>query len=971
MRYGIRWAVILIWLAGGSMLAAGHPGLRPEPRGEEAQYSAERADSLTGFDVTKYEIYLSVNDQTHFISGRVKAYVTAEAALSGISYNLEGLSVTQVKFNDTVTTYTHQNGIVQIDLSAAAGQQFTTEVSYSGVTSHSPAPYNLGIIYGNNTCFTLSDPDASRYWWPCYDHPWDKAIVDLHITMRSDWLVACNGLRESIVDNGDGTKTHNWLGFNPMSPYLACFTAGPYVEINQSAGAIPIQNFVQQSQYNNALFDFAPLPEMLQFLETQFGPYPFEKYGNAVVNMTTYGAMEHQTMTTLGYQFIPGNQAGELTIAHELAHSWYGNCLTPLTFKDVWLSEGFATYSEALWIHHRYGWQNACEYINSSFHQYYISFENANSTLPNIIYDPPFNHYFYPQSYEKAASVLHMLRLKIGNAAFFQLLQTWFSTYYNGNVVTAEFQAMAEQISGQDLDQFFQQWIYSRGIPEIDLYVFRGYNMIPEMRGLRVVGKTSCSTGTEFTCEVPLRIRVNSSVYDSLNITASTQGQATTQYFYTIMEIGEEDIQTDPNHWVLNRGYNLRKPVLTQALAADGAVHLTWEAYNCPQPVTGYRIQRKVEGSPSWADLYPDMTVTGLTYTDTTAVNGTHYQYRIMAVDPDGFYSLPSNELSATPLAFPFDWGMLVVDETRDGTGSLLSPTDGMVDEFYSAALSPIPYTNWDHTALGAPTLSTLSHYPLVLWHADDFSQILFSSSLETISSYIMSGGKLILSGWKTPSVFSDTFINNFLPQTELVYDNGAVLISAQSATYPQLLPDPDKLTPTWNGMLPMVYTFDQATDILYSAQTTPEAAGAGLPVAVRYHNNGDLVLFGIPLYYMQHSGVRGMLQQLVPQLLPGVPNQDQYAPAVEMLLSCHPNPFQDRVTLQLSKQPASAGEFAVYNTKGQLVWIKKLKADKTKLPIFVWDGTDRQNKALPGGIYLVRYRDRETTASGKLILLR
>jgi len=945
-------------------LSAYHPRLQTDYSAPPVLTRPARADSAHGFDITKYEITLSVNDQTHFISGSVKAYVTAEETLTGIDYELVGLNVSQVKVNDTVSTFMHQNGILHINLNAPSGQQFTTEVTYSGVPILSPAPYNLGMIFGANTVFTISDPDASRYWWPCYDHPWDKAIVDLHITMRSDWLVACNGLRASIVDNGNGTKTHNWLGSNPMAPYLVCVTAGPYVEINQTSGDLPIQNFVTQTQYNNALIDFSTLPAIIQFFESQFGPYPFEKYGNTVVNMTTYGAMEHQTMTTLGSYLITGTHSGEVTIAHELAHQWYGNCLTPLTFKDVWLSEGFATYSEFLWTHEKYDWQTACAYANSSFHQYYISFENSYPSLPNIIYDPPFNYYFYPQSYEKAASVLHMLRLKIGNAAFFQLLQTWFSTYHNGNVVTAEFQAMAEQISGQDLDQFFQQWIYSRGIPSVEYT-----RMINIQAGQgKLVGRTLCSTGTQFQMEIPFSANGLANG-DSLMFYAGPQGEATAFQLaagaesYTITAM-------DPNHWVLCRSYTQKDVVLTQALASDHAVYLTWESFDQIPNLAGYLIFRQAAGETGFF-LLTGTPVTTNFYLDDTAQNGIQYSYKVVAADLQNFVTMGSNVLSATPVEFAFDWGLLVVDETRDGNGAIITPNDDMVDSFYAAALSPIPYATWDYASMGAPSLNTLSHYPIVLWHADDYTQNLIGDCLDVLGSYLMGNGKLIISGWKTAGSLSDSFRNLFLPGTELVYDNAAVLISALSDIYPDLTPDPDKLTSVWNGMLPMVYTFQNAPQPLYTANMTTGAAGAGLPIAARYETPGTLILFGFPLYFMQADGVRNLLQQLLPELQPELPAVDDNQVPVPLTISAYPNPFRETVTLKFNLKLTPQSQIKVYNTKGQWIADIDLTAAKNSPFALHWKAEDGSGQALPSGIYLLRYSDEKSVLTRKVVILK
>jgi hypothetical protein len=945
-------------------LHASHPKVERFDGAMPSLYQTQRADSAHGFDITKYEIYLTVNDQTHNLSGKVITYVTAEETLSGIDYNLIGLTVSQVKVNNVVTTFTHQNGILHIPLVAADGQQFTTEVTYSGIPQLSPAPYNIGVIFSASTVFTLSDPDAGRYWWPSYDHPWDKAVVDLHITMRNDWLVACNGLRESIVDNGNGTKTHNWLGSNPMATYLVCFTAGAYQEINQTAGDIPVQNFVLASQYNNAVSDFASLPSIIQFYETQFGDYPFEKYGNATVSMTTYGAMEHQTMTTLGMQFITGNGSGELVIAHELAHQWYGNCLTPLTFKDVWLSEGFATYSEALWVHKKSGWQAACNYINTSFHNYYIGFENANSSLPNIIYDPPFNYYFYPQSYEKAASVLHMLRLKIGNAHFFELLQTWFATYHNSNVVTAEFKAMAEQISGQDLTQFFNQWIFSRGLPSVE-YTLMQNNQTGQGR---IIGKSLCSTGTIFDLDIPFSS--NQLVAgDSLIFRATAAGFASSFSILPNVPVFN-NITADPKNWVLDKGYVKTDVNLTQCLPSNNAIMLRWNSFEAIPDFSGYHVYRKQTNEQDFVRI-TDTPLTVCTYLDDSVQNNVTYQYRVVVADNEGFESNGSSILNATPVEFTFDWGLLVVDETRNGTGSILSPTDAMVDDFYHNGIAPFPYTSWDFDTMGSPTLSTLSHYPAVIWHSDDYSQIQLGASLSVLSSYIFGGGNLMLSGWKAPSVFTDDFMNMFMPGVNLVYDSQVALISAQGTGYPLLVPDSDKLTPSWNGMMSMIYTFQNAEYILYTAQMTSTSTGNGLPIAARFSNHGKLILFGMPLYYMQASGFNDLMDMLLPQLIP-VPNDDEHnAVAMPVSLSCYPNPFNQQLSLRFNQKLRAESKLKVYNTKGQLVSEIDLAQAKTSATEYAWKAVDNSGKALPNGVYLIRYSDSKNKVTSKVMLIR
>ncbi|MDD3144422.1 MAG: M1 family aminopeptidase, partial [Candidatus Cloacimonetes bacterium] len=854
-------------------------------------------------------------------------------------------------------------GIINISLNIPAGQTFTTQVFYSGTPQLSPNVYHIGMIFNPNTVFTISDPDAARYWWPCYDHPWDKAIVHLRVTLRSDWKVAANGIRDAIVDNGDGTSTTFWTGQNPMTTYLVCVTCGPYVEITQNYGDLPIQNFVMQNQYNNALVDLANLPAMIDYFSQIFGPYPFEKYGNAVVAMSTYGAMEHQTMTTLGNYIITGTGAYELVIAHELAHQWFGDAVSFLTFADVWLSEGFATYSEHLWTDKTQGWQAACDYVASSYHQYYINWEGGS---PETIYDPAFNSYFAPPSYEKAASVLHMLRLRLGDALFFQLLQTWFDTYKHGNAVTAEFQAMAEDISGQDLEQFFDQWIYNAGIPTLEYSVWSNPDWY---QPLKIIAKTVSNTTTPFHIEVPFRF-VSGTQADSLLVQANPSGQI--NYFDPALT-PDSVLTPNHNHWTLLRGIYELKPVLAECLPSNSSVLLGWDRF-LDDGSLNYNVYRRLLDSPDdWQLLNPE-PLDELSFTDLSAQNGITYQYALAAVDPGGWVSRISEPLAATPVPFSFAENLLVVDETRDGNGANINPDDAMVDAFYDAALSPIPYTQWDVASLGLPPLLALGEYRLVLWHADDFSQNQLIDHLNTLGGYLIGGGKVIISGWKTPSVLAGHFLDRFGGNIDLIYDNSASLISAQSLAYGELMVDPDKVIAPWNGMLPYIYTFGNAADPIYTATMNPAAQGNGACAALRKTDTDTgsaFILFGFPIYFMQPAGVRAFLQNVIPELLDGTPNNDPAVPPLSASLKVFPNPFKASAHLQVSLPEKGPLCLTVFNLRGQAVR-RIFAGDKSpRVHSFTFNGCDDNGAPLSNGIYLLRMDHAGKTLSRKISLIK
>ncbi|HNZ06620.1 MAG TPA: M1 family aminopeptidase [Candidatus Cloacimonadota bacterium] len=951
-----RWIQIVMLCLGLSLPLAGQsasfsqadrPERKPWSADRLAAFNQDRADSLTGFDVQKYEITLSINDQSHVITGNVLATVLAEQSLSSLQYELRSLTVSSVLVNGSPAAYTHTNGVITISLNIPAGQTFTTQVFYSGVPQLTSDIYHIGMIFSANTVFTISDPDAARQWWPCYDHPWDKALVDLHITMRSDWKVAANGLRDGITDHGNGSSTTHWLGQHPMTTYLVCVTAGPYVEIPQTAGTLPIMNFVMQNQYNNALIDFQHLPDMIQYFSQVFGPYPFEKYGQTVVSMSTYGAMEHQTMTTLGNYIITGNGIYEVVIAHELAHQWYGNAVSFLTFKDVWLSEGFATYSEHLWTDKRFGWDSACAYVGSSYHQYYNNWEN--SAGPQTIYNPSFNNYFAPPSYEKAASVLHMLRLKIGNANFFALLNQWFTAHMHGNVITSEFQALAEQISGQDLDQFFNQWIFGSGIPSLEYSIWN--NDMSDSPG-KIIARSTSPTATSFQIEVPFRVTV-SGISDSLYVEAGPDWTVN-HYFQSLPP--DLSVIANHNHWTLLRQTTEIRPLLTECLPSNNSVLLAWQSF-MDDPSLRYNIYRRVAGSQAWT-LVNQTPIQGLSYSDTGAQNGVTYQYCIAALDLGGWQSIYSPWMSATPESFGFNYGLLVVDETRDGNGSNIGPDDAMVDSFYDAALQPITYAQWDVATQGMPPLNILGNYQLLLWHADDFSHNLLVDDTQTLSGYILGGGKVIISGWKTTAALNDEFFQRFAGGITPVYDNTAAFIGATSNSYPCITVDADKMMPAWNGMLPYMYTFQNPANSIYTANMTPTALGNGLSAMFRADqpvNGGVLVMSGFPLYFMHAAPVRSFLQMIIPQIAPNVASADSESPALSASMRAYPNPFNPSTTIEFFLPKAGRAQLSLYNVKGQLVKRLLDQEQPRGAQQIVFDGVTEEGTPLPSGTYILR----------------
>ncbi|HHV37551.1 MAG TPA: T9SS type A sorting domain-containing protein [Candidatus Cloacimonetes bacterium] len=907
-----------------------------------------RADSLTGFDVQKYTITLEITQDPNHIEGSVLAEVIATEPLSQITYELEHLTVSEVKVDGDITGYTHENGLLNIPVSAAIGESFETEVFYGGTPQLSGSPYNVGMYMRPNSIFTVSDPDAARFWWPCYDHPWDKAVVDLIITMRSDWKVAANGLRESITDNGDGTSTTIWRGEHPMTTYLVCITAGDYVEIPQTAlnGELPIMNFVSPHQEQSAIYDLGRLPEMIEYYSGLFGLYPFEKYGNATVNMSTFGAMEHQTMTTLGNYIIDGVRGHELTVAHELVHQWFGNAVSFLDFYDVWLSEAFATYGEMLWVDHTEGWEAACDYVRSSYHAYYMSWENENN--PPTIYDPPFNQYFYPQSYEKAASVLHMLRLKFGDDMFFELLQTYFEEYKHGNAVTAEFQAIAEDIYGESLDQFFRQWIFGKGIPRAEYSVWHH----PDSSILKINARTTSTSATDFTVDIPFLIQTAAGS-DSLLVVASPTGEVN---LFEGMN-APLDYSANHNNWTLLRGLTGSSISLERAIPMRDSAMLVWQ--EMPEAVN-YLIHFKKDGDDDWTEIYAAHSPLTIENLD----SGEEYFFKICPVDNEDYFGMPSEIKSCIPVPFTLNQNLLVVDETRDGAGTPFSPDNDQIDSFYRGVLGEYHGDEWDVDTQGLPELSDLASYRMVLWHDDDFSQNQGHLAENTLTAYVQGGGHLIFSGWGSSTYFSDFFFESASgSEIEIYFDNSPCLSEVIPLEMPALEVDTDKLAPIWQDMLPKITTFEGDFETLYIAGMDESFVGADRPLAFR-SNHGRLAFMGFPMYFMKAEGISQLLESLISPHWVGC--EDDVCPPLAAQLSCYPNPFNPSATISFDLPKDAEIQLSLYNLKGQR--IKELfKGRKPRgSHNFELDGN-----GLSSGIYLIRLKGDKLNLMRKISMIK
>jgi len=426
------------------------------------------------YDQLYYDLNFTITTTPQNLSATVTGIFRSKVnGLSQIKLNFDSRESLpywdNFSISGNVSRYQHSNDVLRLTLDRPynTGETFSITIKYSGL------PGEKGFKgfefdrneYGNLVISTLSEPYGAQTWWPCKDDPADKLdSVRITVTVPNGFIVASNGILEKVYNNPDSTTTFSWNEKYPITTYLVSLAIANYATFSDSfiyapGKVMPIDYFVYPEHLSAAQSAFKRIPDMLEVYSQLFGLYPFaeEKYGHAEFEWG--GAMEHQTCTSIGKV----SASWETIYAHELAHQWFGNLVTCRNWQNIWMNEGFATFSEAIWLEKAYGKNAYTEYIN-----YYLNFMSSWAKQPIYRYEidnPDF--IFHPTVYTKGMWVLHMLRHLVGDEIFFEILRKYPNDpqFFHKNVTTEDFCDFCEKLSGMDLDWFFQQWIYEPFYP--------------------------------------------------------------------------------------------------------------------------------------------------------------------------------------------------------------------------------------------------------------------------------------------------------------------------------------------------------------------------------------------------------------------------------------------------------------------------------------------------------------------------
>ena len=494
-------------------------------------------------NISFYELDIDIDFSLNIISGYVlikgtKSTVDPPDYIELDLYN--NMVVDSVFLNDSQVSFSHDSDIIKIP--ADENMIFSLKVFYNGTPEHCGAG---GFKFDNHLdidhVWTLSEAYCARSWWPCKDDPSDKAdSVNIKVTVPSqpEFIVASNGLLESTEFNGD-KRTFFWKERYPITTYLVSLAIYPYTIWSEqyispiSNDTMAIEHYVFPDRYELSYPNYSLTGEMLSFFSNLFGEYPFisEKYGHA--DFKWGGGMEHQTLSSMG-------SFSQNLIVHELGHSWWGNLITCKTFNDIWLNEGFARYCQALWVENIDGKQAYFNFMND--HAYY-----GGGTI--YVENPSSNSQIFNSSlsYNKASWVLHMLRHKVGDEMFFEILKEYASNdslAYNA-ASTADFQKVCEDISGMDFEQFFQQWIYGDRYPKYELSWWSEENDIYKVRidQIQSYGIFSMPIDLNFSGSIGPLFMDTTIVVE--NNSASHLYEISGLYFFV------ENVTIDPDNWIL------------------------------------------------------------------------------------------------------------------------------------------------------------------------------------------------------------------------------------------------------------------------------------------------------------------------------------------------------------------------------------------------------------------------------------
>ena len=415
----------------------------------------------SGYQVRAYDVAIDYTPLTNRAMATVVVRAVARTAMESFHLDFEGPTVTAVLVDGTPATWERRGTELVVTPATALDEgRFTVTVSYDGQPPEHTDPDGSteGWVRTADGAIAVNQPIGAMTWLPSNNTPGDKARFTFRLSAPAGYDAVANGELVGTAPHGTGT-TWTWRSREPMAPFLAMIGFGRYDVVESTYRSVDGRDlpvlFYEDAALGESRSAREVLPEALRFCEELFGAYPFSSAGHVVDDADVGYALETQTRP-----FYPAGGAGTLTVVHETAHQWFGNSVTLVDWHDLWLAEGWATYAEWLWSG-EHGGRTPREH----FADLYATDPDDGlwSPAPTEFEDPA--QLFGEPVYNRGAMTLQVLRREIGDRDFFALARRWAAKHQYGSVRTRDFERLAEQVSGQQLDRLFDDWLRLDGKP--------------------------------------------------------------------------------------------------------------------------------------------------------------------------------------------------------------------------------------------------------------------------------------------------------------------------------------------------------------------------------------------------------------------------------------------------------------------------------------------------------------------------
>jgi len=428
-------------------------------------------------DVIKYQFHIQLSDSTNIIDVKAKEAIFLKKKvdsfflqLKTLKNNGKGMKVFSVKNQfekDLIFKHKNDQLVIYNPGDWIANDRIILEIQYSGIPED--GLYISNNMYHQKTFFGDNWPNRAHNWLPVIDHPSDKALVAFFITAPSHYEIIASG---KLISKDSTENDQNLYHFktNQAFPTKVMVLGAADFKIKEldTIKGIPVSSWIYKETDVKAFDDYKPAVDVLKFYDSLIGPYPYEKLAN-VQSKTRFGGMENAGNIFYYEESANGKNQVEALVAHEVAHQWFGDCVTEQEWRDIWLSEGFATYLTDVYLENKYGKEKLKERMLMEREK--VIRYATNEEVKPIVYDESENLFklLNRNSYEKGAWVLHMLRNRIGDKSFFEVLRSFYEKNKHKNADTDDFIEIVETISNENLTNFFAQWLYKATIPSIHL----------------------------------------------------------------------------------------------------------------------------------------------------------------------------------------------------------------------------------------------------------------------------------------------------------------------------------------------------------------------------------------------------------------------------------------------------------------------------------------------------------------------